>query len=81
MSNRTKYPYCWLFFEEHARNMEGEKEETLGKYRVPRPDQSGEFLYHDRIEILFQLLKEEWYKIDINSPSAYGKIQYIVNNF
>lgn len=81
MSNRINYPECWAFFEEHARNMEGEPEEKFGKYRVPKPDKSGDFFYHDRVEILFQILKDFWYRPNINSPSLYGKIQYIADNF
>jgi len=80
-SNKVKYPECWIFFVEQARNMEGEPESKMGKYRVPKPDGSGEFIYHNKIEILFQLLKEEWYKPSLESPSAYGKIQFIVNTF
>lgn len=81
MSNAEKYPEYWSFFIEQARNMDGEPEGSIAKYRVPKPDQSGEFLYHDRVEILFQMLKDIWYKPSINSPSIYGKIQYIVDNF
>ena len=81
MSSRIKYPECWEFFIEQARNMEDEPEGRIGKYRVPKPDMSGEFLYHDKVEWLFQMLKDEWYKPQPNSPSVYGKIQYIVENF
>lgn len=81
MSNKTKYPECWAFFEKHARNMEGTPEEGIGKYRVPKPDMSGDFLYHDKVEVLFQLLKDFWYKLSVDSPSVYGKIQYITSNF
>lgn len=79
--NSEAYPECWAFFIEHARNMKGEPEAKLGKYRVPKPDRSGDFLYHDNVHTLFQLLKEEWYKISLDAPSVYGKIQYIVEKF
>ena len=81
MSNSEKYPECWEFFVNQARNMEREPGESMGKYRVPVPDRSGNFLYHDRVEVLFQLLKQEWYKPRIESPSVYGKVQFIVENF
>lgn len=80
-SNSEKYPEAWQFFIEHARNMRNEPESRLGKYRVPKPDMSGDFLYHDRVEILFHIFKNEYYKPSINSHSVYGKIQYIVENF
>lgn len=81
MSNRIRFPECWKFFEEQARNMEGLPESKNGKYRVPYPDKSGRFIYHNEIEVLFQLLKHEWYKPQLNSPSIYGKIQYITQKF
>jgi hypothetical protein len=80
-SNSEKYPEAWEFFIEHARNMENEPECKLGKYRIPKPDLSGQFLYHDRVEMLFQIFKDEFYKPSLNSPSIYGKIQYIVETF
>jgi len=81
MRNSERYPDCWAFFLEYARNMENEEEVIFGKYRISKPDQIGDFIYHDRVEILFQLLVIEWYKPAINSPSVYGKIQYIVETF
>jgi hypothetical protein len=81
MSNRIKHPELWAFFEEHARNMEGEKESCNGKYRVPMPDMSGHFIYADCIVLLFIKLRHEWYKPRHNSPSVYGRIQFIVDNF
>jgi hypothetical protein len=81
MSNSEKYPEAWAFFIKQARNMKNTEFKYLGKYRIPKPDRSGDFIYHDRVEILFQLLKDEWYKPSINSPTVYGKIQYIVQNF
>jgi hypothetical protein len=79
--NSEIYPECWDFFIKHARNISGEEEAKIGKYRVPKPDMSGKFIYHDRVEMLFQLLKDEFYKINPKSPSVYGRIQYIVQNF
>ncbi len=80
-SNSEKYPEAWEFWIENARNMEDEEEVVLGKYRIPKPDMSGDFLYHDDVGILFLIFKKHFYKIDINSPSVYGKMQYIVQNF
>jgi len=79
-SNKEKYPECWSFFAEHARNMEHEPESVHGKYRVPKPDLSGDFLYNDDIGMLFVNLKREFYRAGINSPSTYAKIQFIVEN-
>ena len=61
--------------------MEGEEESKIGKYRVPKPDQSGEFIYAECPGKLFQEFKDEWYKPALDSPSIRGKIQYIVENF
>lgn len=80
--NSKKYPEAWEFFIEHARNIENEPDIShLGKYRIPKPDRSGKFLYANNPGLLFIKLKNTFYNIDINSPSVYGKIQYIVNNF
>jgi hypothetical protein len=79
--NSKKYPEAWNFFIEHARNMENTEFEHLGKYRIPKPNMSGDFIYHDKVEMLFQVFKDEFYKPSISSPSVYGKIQYIVGNF
>ena len=79
-SNSKLYPECWAFFIEYARNMTGTEFEQQGKYRVPMPDESGNFLYADHPGELFCMLKEEFYKPSIKSPSVYGKIQYIVQN-
>ena len=74
MSNKIKYPDCWAFFEEHARN-QGDH------YTVPKPDMSGDFLRHKRVEILFQILLQEFYKPNVKSASLYGTIQGITTRF
>lgn len=81
MSNAEKYPECWEFFIEHARNMEGEPEAKIAKYRIPKPDHSGEFIHDNCPGKLFEKFKNFWYQDNLNSMSIYGKIQYIVNNF
>ena len=68
MSNREKYPDCWDFFKEHARN-QGDY------YTVPKPDMSGNFLKHEKVEVLFQILLQEFYKPNVKSASLYGAIQ------
>ena len=81
MSNEKLYPEAWNFFVKHARNMEGLPEAKIGKYRISLPDGSGDFIYNDKVEILFILFRIEFYKSSIKSPSIYNQIQYIVNNF
>lgn len=81
ISNAVKYPEAWNFFIEHARNMEDETESEHGKYRIPVPDMSGNFIYADDSGVLFQRLCVEFYKPRFESPSIYGKIQYIADNF
>lgn len=79
--NSEKYPEAWKFFIEHARNMEGTEFDKYGKYRISIPDLSGDFIYSNDVGILFIKFKDEFYKPSINSPSVYGKIQYIVEKF
>lgn len=80
--NSVKHPEAWNFFEEHARNIMQEPDLVhLGNYRIPVPDRSGNFIYTKTVEELWSRFIEFWYKIGINSPSMYGKIQYIVQNF
>lgn len=80
VSNKVRYPEAWAFFIEHARNLEEEPEFTY-KYRIPKPDMSGDFLYANTIEYLWISFKEEFYKPRLESHSVYGAIQYIVNTF
>ena len=77
-SNRKKHPEAWAFFESEARNMEDEISPT--KYRIPEPTKTGEFIYADDIQELWRLFIVHWYKVDFNSQSIYGKMQYIVQN-
>lgn len=79
--NSKRFPEAWEFFIEHARNMENTEFEQFGKYRIPVPDMSGNFIYSDCPGKLFWVFKEEFYKPSLNSHSVYGKIQYIVENF
>lgn len=81
MSNRKKHPEAWAFFEEHARNIEGEDVGKIAKYRVPKPDKSGDFIYSNCPANLFSLFIAEWYKPSLESPSVIGKVQYIVERF
>jgi hypothetical protein len=80
-SNSKKYPEAWIFFTQHTRNIQNTEFELMGRYRISKPDMSGEFIYHDKVEMLFQIFKDEYYKPSINSHSIYGKIQHIVDNF
>lgn len=81
ISNAIKYPEAWEFFIEHARNMEDEPECIHGKYRIPVPNMSGNFIYADDPGVLFVRFKEEFYKPRLESHSLYGKIQYIADSF
>ena len=81
-TNEELYPECWKFFIEFARNITQEEDiKHLGKYRISAPDMSGRFIYANCPGVLFSKLKDEFYKPSLESPSVYGKIQYIVNNF
>lgn len=81
ISNSEIYPEAWAFFTEHARNLEGTEFETISKYRIPKPDLSGDFIYANCTSILFVRLTSEFYKPSLNSHSVYGQIQYIVRTF
>jgi len=84
MSNSEKHPDAWEFFIENARNMEKEEEVIYGKYRIPHPCSTlGDirFIYANDSGELWSKFIEEWYKPDLNSQSAYGKIQAIVEKF
>lgn len=81
-SNEEAFPECWAFFIEHARNLEHEPDFTPEKkYSIPSPDRSGSFIYAADTPLLFRRLKEKFYEHSLDSPSVYGRIQYIVNNF
>ena len=82
MSNSIKHPEAWKFYIQQARNIEKEPNiNHLGKYRIPVPNRSEQFIYADGVGILWRKFIESWYKEDINSESIHGKIQYIVTNF
>ena len=82
MKNSKAYPEAWEFFIEHARNIKNEPDIAhLGDYRISRPDESGKYIYANCPGKLFAIFKDIFYKISLDSPSVYGKIQYIVRNF
>lgn len=82
ISNEVAYPDCWQFFIDFARNITEEEDiNHLGNYRISYPDMSEEFIYAQDTPELFKKLHYEWYKIRLDSPSVYGKIQYIVQTF
>lgn len=80
MSNSIKYPDAWKIFESEARNIEVEEDSANGKYAIHHPFKS-EWIYANDPGVLFMKFKDEFYKPDINSPSVYGKIQHITQNF
>ena len=81
-SNAVKYPEAWAFYKEHARNISEEPHlNHLGNYRIPEPNQSGDFIYADTVEDLWISFLRKWYEPNIKSESLYGKIQYIVEHF
>ena len=61
--------------------MEDEPECALGKYRIPKPDRSGNFIYANTVEDLWRQFIQAWFEPNLNSESIRGKIQYIVQNF
>jgi len=80
MSNKDKYPEAWEIFAECARNIEGCEDDMFGKYCIPHPT-NGDIIYSDDPAVLFVKFREAFYKPSFNSPSLYGKIQYIADNF
>lgn len=81
-TNLELYPECWEFFIDFAKNITEEDDiKHLGNYRISSPDMSGNFIYADCPRVLFRKLRNEFYKPSLQSPSVYGKIQYIVDNF
>lgn len=81
-SNKEKHPEAWAFFVSQSRNMEEEPDELhLGKYRIPRPNMSGDFIYANDPGPLWARFIRAWYMADHNSHSVYGQIQFIVENF
>jgi hypothetical protein len=82
VSNKIKYPQAWAFYIEHARNMM-EEEDCKYNYRIPKPNMSGDFIYADKVEHLWSMFIRAWHdpRDGLNSPSLYGKIQYIVETF
>jgi hypothetical protein len=84
VANSIKHPEAWKFWIEQCRNITEEPNLCeLGDYRIPVPDQSGNFLYGETLHIMWNKFIRAWYspKLGLNSPSAYGKIQYIVEKF
>ena len=82
LSNRVKYPEAWKFFEEQARNiMEEPTLVHLGNYRIPNPDNNGEFIYTNTVEKLWCKFIDTWNNGVHDSESLYRKIQYITTHF
>ena len=84
ISNAIKHPEEWAFYLEQARNiMEEPGLCERGNYRIPRPDKSGHFIYANSPEELWVKFMFAWNDpgSGLNSPSVYGKIQYIVEKF
>jgi hypothetical protein len=80
-SNSELYPEAWNFFIDQARNIMNEPIlSAVANYRIPVPDKSGEFIYADSPEMLWARFVKKFYEPNFNSPSVYGKIQYIVQN-
>lgn len=80
--NSKKHPEAWDFYIKYARNIKDESDLVhLGNYRISVPDMSGNFIYADRVEDLWKRFISSWYEVRIDSPSVYGKIQYIVEKF
>lgn len=80
-SNAQTHPEAWEFFAEHARNMTGTNEEQLGKYRIPIPDMSGNFIRTHAIEDLWSQFIDAWYKPSLTSHSVRGQIQAVISKF
>lgn len=80
-NNAENFSEAWSFFKEHARNVTKTPLCVYGKYSIPKPDRSGEFIYADDPGVLFQKFREEFYKPSLESESTYGKIQAIVKQF
>lgn len=81
-SNAVRHPDTWNFYREEARNIMEEPDLChLGNYRIPVPDKSGNFIYANEVTELWRLFILAWYRPALNSPSVYGRIQYIVQNF
>lgn len=82
MKNSERYPDAWQFYIENSRNIINEPElNSLGNYRIPEPNESGNFIYADTIESLWSKFINFWFLPDINSASVYGKIQGIIERF
>ena len=82
MKNSERYPEAWAFYVENARNISKEPElKQFGTYRIPEPNESGNFIYADTVESLWSKFINNWFLPDINSASVYGKIQGIVQRF
>ncbi len=81
LSNRFKHPKAWVFFEEQARNITGESDLVhLGHYRIPKPDESGDFIYADTVETLWCRFIDTWNHSVYDSESLYRQIQYITTH-
>ncbi len=81
MCNSKKYPEVWKVFARDARNISMTEEgKMFGNYVIHHPTKD-EWIYSNDVGMLFWKFKEAWYEPSLNSPSVYGKIQYIADNF
>jgi len=81
MNNSEQYPEVWDVFIRDARNIEQTEEGKIhGKYVIHHPSKH-EWIYANDPGVLFEKFKDAWYEPNLDSPSVYGKIQYIVTHF
>ena len=79
--NDKKHPEAWNFYIKQAKNISETELNYLGNYRIPVPDMSGDFIYTQTVEELWDKFIQSWYRIEsLNAPTIKGKIQYIVKN-
>ena len=81
MSNRLMHPAAWTFYSEQARNITKELDLVhLGNYRIPKPDESGDFIYADTVEQLWYRFFDAWTFSVHDSESLHRQIQYITTH-
>ena len=80
--NSIDHPEAWAFFIKQARNIEKEPDiNSLGKYRIPEPNQSLNFIYANDPGELWGKFIRIWYAESLNAESLQGRIRYIAHNF
>lgn len=76
--NSKKYPEAWSIFINEARNIENEEDlNHLGNYRIPHPTKENEFIYANSPDVLFNKFRIAFYKPNQDSPSVYGRVQWL----